>query len=61
MREMRLCGNGRGVIINPCYRRTSVLRTLLTNFRDPVEEDREEGCKVIYLEGESDSCCTDER
>jgi hypothetical protein len=57
---MRLYGNGRGVIINPCYRRTSVLRTLMANFKDPVEEDREESCKVIYLEGERDSYSAEE-
>jgi len=58
---MELYGNGGGVIINPRYRRTSVLRTLLANFTGPEEEDREEGCKVIYLEGDRDSCSAEER
>ena len=61
MKKMRLLGSGRGVIINPRYRRASVLRSLMDNFRDPVEEDREEGCKVVYLKGEGDLCGPEER
>jgi hypothetical protein len=52
MEEMVLNGNGGGVIINNCYRRTAVLRTLLANFRNSGEEGREEGCRIIYIDGE---------
>lgn len=61
MRKMRLYGGGRGVIINPRYRRASVLRSLMANFRNPVEEDREESCNIVYLRGEGDSSSTEER
>ena len=58
---MRLYGSGRGVIINPRYRRASVLRSLMANFRDPVEEDREDSCDVVYLKVERDPDSAEER
>jgi hypothetical protein len=61
MREMVLNGSGGGVIINNCYRRTAVLRTLLANFRNSEDEGREDSCRILYFEGEENSRRAEER
>lgn len=57
---MSLNGDG-GIIINIRYRRNSVLRTLLDNFRESEGRKRDEGCSVVCEDREGDSCRPEKR
>lgn len=55
-------GNGKaeGVIINPRYRRSAVLKALLGSFTDSEEGEEDEACTVIYLDHDRDPRCAEE-